>query len=205
MKISILKLFATVAVLISTPYIAHAQSAADILSKLGTVANNVLGSGKVSISDIEGKWAYVEPAVEFKSDNLLKKAGGSAASTTIVEKLRPYYKKAGINQMTLEVDSVGSFKMSVKKISLPGTITESESDGEFIFNFKAIGKINASSINAYISKTATGQIKITFDISKLITLIDTVASVSGNSSIQSVSSLLKSYDGLTAGFVMKKK
>lgn len=200
----IILLLAIIGSIIIVPNAASAQSAADILSKLGTVANNVLGSGKITIADLEGNWTYVEPAVEFKSDNLLKKAGGSVASTTIVDKLRPYYSTVGLDNMTLAVDSAATFKMALKKISFSGEITQGENDGEFVFNFKAIGKISAGSLNAYISKTATGQIKITFDVSKLISLVNTIASVTGNSSVKSVSSILNSYDGLTAGFVLKK-
>lgn len=203
----IITILSLIAAIMLTPLSASAQSASDILSKLGlgTVANNILGSGKVTIADIEGNWDYVEPAVEFKSDNLLKKAGGSVASTTVVNKLRPYYKTIGIDKMTLAVDSAGNFKMTVKKIPLSGEITTGSSDKEFIFNFKAMGKISTGKLNAYISKTATGQIKITFDISRLIDLVETIASVTGNSSAKSISSLLTSYDGLTAGFVLKKK
>ncbi|MDE6164144.1 MAG: DUF4923 family protein [Muribaculaceae bacterium] len=197
-------LFAIISAIIITPNTASAQSVSDILSKLGTVANNVLGSGKVTIADLEGNGTYVEPAVEFKSDNLLKKAGGSVASTTIVDKLRPYYSTVGLDNMTLAVDSAATFKMALKKISFSGEIVRGENDGEFVFKFKAIGKISAGSLNAYISKTATGQIKVTFDVSKLISLVNTIASVTGNSSMKSVSSILNSYDGLTAGFVLKK-
>lgn len=197
-------LFAIISAIIITPNTASAQSVSDIFSKLGTVANNVLGSGKVTIADLEGNWTYVEPAVEFKSDNLLKKAGGSVASTTIVDKLRPYYSTVGLDNMTLAVDSAATFKMALKKISFSGEIVRGENDGEFVFKFKAIGKISAGSLNAYISKTATGQIKVTFDVSKLISLVNTIASVTGNSSMKSVSSILNSYDGLTAGFVLKK-
>lgn len=196
--------FAIIGILNVMPFTASAQSLSDIFSKLGTVANNVLGSGKVTIADIEGQWAYVEPAVEFKSENMLKKAGGSVASTTVVDKLRPYYSKVGLDNMTLDVDSVGNFKMAVKKISFSGTVTERENAGEFVFSFKAMGKINTGSLEAYISKTALGQIKVTFDISKLITLINTMASLTGNSSMKTASAMLNSYDGLTAGFVLKK-
>lgn len=196
--------FAIIGILSVMPLTASAQSLSDIFSKLGTVANNVLGSGKVTIADIEGQWAYVEPAVEFKSENMLKKAGGSVASTTVVDKLRPYYSKVGLDNMTLDVDSVGNFKMAVKKISFSGTVTERENAGEFLFSFKAMGKINTGSLEAYISKTALGQIKVTFDISKLITLINTMASLTGNSSMKTASAMLNSYDGLTAGFVLKK-
>ena len=115
----IITILSLIAAIMLTPLSASAQSASDILSKLGlgTVANNILGSGKVTIADIEGNWDYVEPAVEFKSDNLLKKAGGSVASTTVVNKLRPYYKTIGIDKMTLAVDSAGNFKMKIGRAS----------------------------------------------------------------------------------------
>lgn len=199
-----LTLIAIFAIAMIAPCVISAQSTTGILSRLGAVANNVLGTDNITTVDLEGTWGYVEPAVEFKSDNMLKKAGGSVASATIVDKLKPYYQKAGFDKMTLAVDSAATFKMTVGKVPLTGNITASETSGQFVFQFKAADKISMGKMNAYVSKTATGQIKLTFDVSKLITLVETVAKVSGNSSVKSVASMLNSYDGLTAGFVLKK-
>lgn len=175
------------------------------LSGLGTIINNVLTSSNLSLADLQGSWAYQEPAVEFKSDNLLQKAGGAAASTAIVNKIKPYYEKAGINNLKFTADSVGNFTFSTGKISVSGSISKTEEAGVFQFQFKAVGKINLGKITTYVSKSATGQLKLTFDASKLISLVNGIAQISNNSTMQSAASLLNSYDGLTVGFVLKKE
>ena len=66
----------------------------------GTTAENIiniigsiLGSfgNTTDQASILGTWTYQEPAVQFTSDNLLAKAGGSIASAKVVEHLEPYY------------------------------------------------------------------------------------------------------------------
>ncbi len=71
------------------------------------------------------------------------------------------------------------------------------------FNFKAMGKINVGSLNAAVSK-AGNQLSVTFDISKLMSLVNSIASISGNSTLKGVNSLLQSYDGMQAGFRLQK-
>lgn len=44
------------------------------------------------------------------------------------------------------------------------------------------------------------KLTLTFDASKLIKLVNAVASVSGQSSLQAAAKMLNSYDGLYAGF-----
>ena len=56
---------------------------------------------------------------------------------------------------------------------------------------------------AYISK-AGNTVDITFDVSKLIVLVDKIATFSGNSTLTGISKLLNSYDGLCAGFTLRK-
>ncbi len=51
---------------------------------------------------------------------------------------------------------------------------------------------------------AGNQLTLTFDISKLMTIVDRLASLSGNSTLGSINSMLQSYDGLQAGFKLKK-
>jgi hypothetical protein len=151
-----------------------------------------------------GTWNYSSPAVCFKSDNLLKKAGGSAVASTIENKLAPYYKKSGIEKLVLTISSDGSFTMKFGKGSVSGTITEG-SDGIMTFKFKALSKYNITSMNAYVTMSGTSAMSLTFDVSKLSSLVKMAGSVSGNSTIQSVSSLLDSYDGICAGFKLTKQ
>lgn len=172
-------------------------------SGLGTILNNVLGKSDVTVADLQGTWTYVEPAVAFKSDNLLKKAGGAAAATTIVNKIKPYYQRVGLNKMVLTVNADSTFIMKSGMATLRGDITK-DKDGNFTFNFKALGKVKVGKMTAIISKTATGNISLTFDASKLIVLVERIASISNVSSLKSVSSILSSYDGLNLGFILKK-
>lgn len=172
----------------------------------GGILEGVLSTDKVSPDDLTGKWKYAAPAVAFKTDDLLKKAGGAAASTAIEEKLAGYYKTAGFDNMTLEVDKDHKFTMKLKRLSLKGEIlepTSTEGITNLVFAFRILG-VNALKMDAYVTKLGSNQTKITFDISKLIKLIQTVGSLTGNASINSMASLLDQYDGLTAGFELKK-
>lgn len=171
-------------------------------SLIGGIAN-LLGKTDVSLADLQGTWGYSKPAVAFKSDNLLKKAGGAAAAEVIEGKLAPYYEKAGIAAMKLTIAADSTFTMKIKTVALKGTLSK-DTDGNFIFQFKALGKVNIGHATSVITKTGNN-ITVTFDASKLITLVSKIASVTGNSTIKSVSSLLSSYDGLNAGFELKKE
>ena len=72
---------------------------------LGSILGNVLGNDKITPADLVGSWKYSAPAVTFKSDNMLKKAGGAAASATIENKLKPYYTRAGVDHIVLTVNN----------------------------------------------------------------------------------------------------
>lgn len=177
------------------------NSGSTALSGLKGLAEGLLTSSKVGEDDLVGNWRYNAPAVTFKSDNLLQKAGGSAASGVIVEKIAPYYEKAGITSLTATFNQDRTFELKVKKITLTGTyaLAGDEANGDFVFNFKAVKKLPLGKMNAHVDKVGS-KITLTFDASKLIKLVNTVAQVSGRASLQSAAKLLNSYDGLNCGF-----
>ena len=172
-------------------------------SSIENVIGSVLGTDKVELKDMVGTWNYSAPAVSFKSQDLLKKAGGAAAATAIENKIAPIYKKAGITSLKLTIGNDSTFTMNVKKVNAKGTISKG-TDGNYIFHFQALGKVNTGSMTAYISKSATGAMDVTFDATKLINIIETVAKYSNNATIKTASTLLQSYDGVTIGFKLKK-
>lgn len=177
------------------------SSSSSGLGALGSLISGIVGSGEVTTADLVGSWKYDQPAVKFQSDNLLQKAGGAAASKVITDKLAPYYSKVGIDKMTATFEADSTFKFVIGKINLSGTVmkdTES-TDGGFIFQFSAVGKLPIGKVKAQIEKSGS-DIVITFDASKLISLVNTIAKVSGQSTLQTVSNLLNSYDGLACGF-----
>lgn len=175
--------------------------------KLAGLAGALLSSDKISIESLHGSWAYKAPAVTFKSDNLLKKAGGAAVSETIEGKLASYYSKLGFTRMTLVVNEDNTFEMKIKKITLKGTITEvtdKNSQANFVFSFKAAGKVILGKLDTYVQKSALGTLSIMFDVSKLISLVEKVSTLTNLSSAKTLSSALSSYDGMCAGFEMSK-
>lgn len=178
-------------------------SSTDLVNGLGALIENATSNENITEADIVGTWSYSAPAVSFKSDNFLKKAGGVAAATAIESKLKPYYSSAGIDKTVLTVNNDKSFAMKVGKTTLKGTLQKDTANNMFVFNFSILG-FNAFSSSAFVAKSATGTIAITFDVSKLEKIVTAVATFSGNSTAQSVASLLSSYDGIRAGFRMKK-
>lgn len=90
-------------------------------------------------------------------------------------------------------------------MSLAGTIAAPEegSDATMTFCFKLGGKVPLGSMDAYIKRNGKESLDLTFDVSKLIWLVDKIAAVSGNSSAKAMSKLLSSYDGITAGFTLR--
>lgn len=175
------------------------DSATDAISGL---VNGLLGNNKVSIENMAGTWTYTGPAVCFQSENFLQQAGGAAAAGTLEGKLKPYYTKLGLNKMQLTIDSEGNFTMTSGKMQTSGTITVDGND--VYFNFTAMGQISLGKVRTYVTQSATNTMSVMFDATKLVSVIKTVASVSNNSSISTVSSLLDSYDGICVGFKLKK-
>lgn len=198
-------------------FTAPAQSISDLLKGIGNKGNdttatdgkksNALGailgavSNALSSSDLTGVWSYSGPAVTFKSDNALMKLGGAAGSAAIESKLKPYYQKAGLDNMTLTINADSTFTMKTKMATLKGTV-EYGSDN-IVLNFKAFGKIKLGKMEASVSGLTSKTLKLTFDVSKLTTILSAVSKVAG-SQVASVTKLLEQYDGIRAGFSLTR-
>lgn len=183
----------------------------DLLKQAGNAVSNgtvtdmlqgVFSKSNLDIVDLTGIWQATGSAVCFKSENFLKKAGGAAAATALEQKLNPYFSQYGLTGAEFTVNTDGTFSLKIKKNSLSGTI-EKSSNGMFIFNFKAFGKVNIGAIPAYVQKT-TSSMNVMFDASKLKQLISTIASISGLQLAKTADNLLSQYDGLCVGFKMNK-
>lgn len=173
-----------------------------ILSGLASFIGDATGLNKLEAKDLVGTWRYVSPAVSFQSENLLNKAGGAAAATVIVDKITPYYEKFGMTRVVYTFNDDGTMKMELGRLSLSGTYSKNE-DGSFTFDIQLLGR-SVKQLQAFIVRQAKN-ICITFDASGLISLMNTVGSLTGNSTVQGLSSILNSYDGLTVGFELAKK
>lgn len=169
----------------------------DLLSGL----TSVFSADKVAtVEDLEGTWLYEEPAVVLKSSNVLKNVGGKVASATIEKKLKKQFEKIGISKglMSMAFTKDGNFIQSLKKKSLKGTF--SIEGNNVILNY-------AGQVKQMVGTTQVegGDLLIVMDVSKLLGLIKTVGSLSGNSSLQTATGLLGSMDGMQCGFRLKKQ
>ncbi len=174
---------------------------------LGDVLGGVLG-GLISTDDVKpasmvGTWSYSGPAVCFKSENFLQKAGGAAAAGVVEGKLAPYYEKLHLTQLVLTINEDLTFTMQSGKLRAGGTI-EKDENGDIIFHFQALKSIKIGSMKAYVTMTGKSSMSLMFDVSKLITIAKTIGSVTGSSSIKAMTSLLDSYDGVCAGFKLAR-
>lgn len=174
------------------------SGAADIVN--GIV--NAITATDVEYKDLPGSWSYDKPAVSFTGSNVVQNASGIAASGAIVNKLSPYYEKAGIDKMTMEFGSDSTFIAKTGKITVKGTV-EPLGNSMFKFNIKSLGNIPTGSINAYAEKQGAN-VCLTFDAKKLIKLAETVASLSGNATLKTAADMINSYEGVNIGVSLKK-
>lgn len=166
---------------------------------IGNILTSVIGIDKPTQADLIGSWRYYQPGVAFTSENLLAKAGGEVAATTAREKLVTYYNGVGITNAntSLQFTQDGSFSGKVAGKPISGTYTYDES------TCKLTMKTLLFSLPAYAKKSTQG-ISILFESKKLLNVLQTMAAVSGNSTLSSIGELSKNYDGIRLGFDMSK-
>lgn len=165
---------------------------------LGGLLDLVVGSVKLSQTDIIGKWSYVEPACAFTSENLLAKAGGSVAAKTVNEKLLPVYKSlhisSGNTQLTFNEN--GQFTGKIGGFPMSGTYTFDATNG--LVKMKSL-----TTFTAHLTRSTHGM-NFTFESKKILTLLQTVSALSGNTSLSTIGDISKQFSGVRLGFAMKK-
>ena len=165
---------------------------------LGGLLDLVVGSVKLSQTDIIGTWSYVEPACAFTSENLLAKAGGSVAAKTVNEKLLPVYKSlhisSGNTQLTFNEN--GQFTGKIGGFPMSGTYTFDAANG--LVKMKSL-----TTFIAHLTRSTQGM-NFTFESKKILTLLQTVSALSGNTSLSTIGDISKQFSGVRLGFAMKK-
>ena len=174
-------------------------SGVDTTSALGNIIGSVLGVNRVSEANLVGTWKYTAPGCAFTSDNLLAKAGGEVAAQKIKSQLLPYYQSLGIaagnTLFTFKEDKTFSGKLAGKAIS--GTYTYDPQTGAI--NLKTL----LLSMNGYITLTTKG-ISLLFESQKILSVMQTLGALSGNSTISTISEISKNYDGVRVGFELSR-
>lgn len=171
----------------------------DLTQTLSNTLGSVLGTDKPKESDLIGTWNYKEPGIAFTTENALAKVGGEVAAEKIKSDLSDNYSKLGFSgsntQFVFNEDK--SFSGQIDGKPLTGTWSYDES------NQKINLKMLLFSLPVYVKKTSNGM-SFLMESKKLITLFQTAASLTNNSTLKAVSSLSKNYDGIRMGFDMSK-
>ena len=166
----------------------QAQSLKDLLNK-----ENI----EKAVNAITGK----NPAIEFESDNLLQKAGGSVAANAAENKLKEQLARVGIKegQMSFTFNADSTFTAKVGAKSIKGTYSYDASTQNTSLNFMKLIPLNAK-INC-----TSANMDLLFNSDKLLKLITLISSKSNNSTLKTIGSLANSYDGMMLGFTLKKE
>lgn len=172
------------------------NSGSSILSGLSTIFNSALGATK---DRIVGTWTYTEPAVVFSSSNVLKNIGGKVASSAIEKQLEQQFEKAGIKKgaMKMTFDKDGNFTQTIGSKTMSGTYTVKDSKVTLSY---------AGGIKQLVGTTQLdgNDLLIVMDASKLLKYANVIGSLTGNTAMKSLGSLLGSYEGMEVGMKLNK-
>ncbi len=165
---------------------------------LGNMLESVLGLDKISKTNLVGTWTYSQPGCAFTSKELLAQAGGEMVASTIKSKLSSSYQKVGISSSSTSItfNQDGTFSANIAGKPWSGTYTFDEA------NYKVNLQGLLLNINCYVKKNSDG-IALLFEASKLLTIMQTMAAKSSNSTAKTIGNIAGSYDGLRVGFDFK--
>ena len=200
MKKSVFGQMLVAALLLSTASNLQAQSLKDLLNKenIEKAVNAVTGKNTASMT---GTWMFTGSALAFESDNLLQKAGGSLAANAVEKKLDGFLGKVGIEpgEMSFTFNSDSTFQTQIKGKTLKGTYQYDSSTQKVNLKFSKLLKLNTT-VNC-----TSEQMELLFPSDRLLDLVTFLASKSNNATLQSISSLAESYDGMMLGFTLQKQ
>lgn len=167
---------------------------------LSGILDNVIGSGTFKQADLCAQtWKYSSPGCAFTSENLLAKAGGEVVSKKIESQLSTYYSKVGFSNSNtyFKFNEDGTFESKIDGKSWKGTYTFNEST--HAIQMKGL----LLSISGFATKNTSG-ISLLFESKKLLTLMQTLTALSGNTTLSTIGNISKNYDGVRVGFDLKK-
>ncbi|MBR5640090.1 MAG: DUF4923 family protein [Muribaculaceae bacterium] len=164
-----------------------------------SLVDMVIGGTQLNKNELVGTWVYAQPGCAFTSQNLLAKAGGAAAANQVKQKLSGAFNTLGFasNNTGFAFDQNGNFEAYLKGLPLSGTYTFDPSTGKL--NMKtAVG-----TISSFVTRTSNG-LSITMESKMLLSVLQALGNMSGNSAISSVGTIAKQFDGVRLGFDVVK-
>lgn len=192
-----IKFFLVAAMLLISASGVQAQSIGDLLTGLG---KTLVGDKATTAASLKGTWTYTGPACEFESDNLLSKAGGSAVSTKIENKITLVLKKYGVQGIVYTFDGNGNYTTTIKKRTIKGTYTFDSKKKTITFK-PHYGKEYTANVSIL-----SNQMTLVFNADKLMHVLQTISNTAAkqNSTAATINTLMKNYNGMRLGFRLKK-
>ena len=192
--------FVMMTVLLVCPTVSQAQSLKDLFNKdnIEKVVNAVTNKDN---TDMTGTWMFTGSALEFESDNLLQKAGGSLAASAVEQKLDEQLEKIGIKagELTFVFNADSTFTATVGNKPLNGSYSYDRSAQKVNLKFaKIIG------LNAKVNCTSSSM-DLLFNADKLLQLLTYLSSKSSNTTLKTIGSLAETYDGMLVGLGLEKQ
>ena len=168
----------------------------DIVSGITSIFSSDKQANK---NNIIGTWSYSEPAIVFTSDNLLTKVAAKVAANKLENKLQSYMTQYGIKPGTLVLtfNEDGTCTETLNSKSMKGKWEVK--DSKLILT---LGGIKALQITTQIDGK---NMQFVTDATKLLKLFKSVGAKSTNKNIKTVTSLMKSVDGMQAGVTLRKQ
>lgn len=177
----------------------NTTSSNSTLGALGNILSSVIGLDKITQESLIGTWKYNGPGCAFTSENLLAKAGGEIAASKIEEQLSAQYYKLGLSASNtyIQFKEDGTFAAKIKGKAWNGSYTFDETQSQIQLKGLLLN------MTGYVKKETNG-ISVLFESKKLLSLVQTLSSLSGNSQLSTIGEISKSYDGVRIGFDLKK-
>ena len=177
----------------------NTTSSNSTLGALGNILSSVIGLDKITQEALIGTWRYNGPGCAFTSENMLAKAGGEIAASKIEEKLSAQYSKLGLSESNtyIQFKEDGTFAASIKGKAWNGSYTFDETQSQIQLKGLLLN------MTGYVKKETNG-ISVLFESKKLLSLVQTLSSLSGSSQLSTIGEISKNYDGVRIGFDLKK-
>ena len=177
----------------------NTTSSNSTLGALGNILSSVIGLGKITQESLIGTWKYNGPGCAFTSENMLAKAGGEIAASKIEEKLSAQYSKLGLSESNtyIQFKEDGTFAASIKGKAWNGSYTFDGTQSQIQLKGLLLN------MTGYVKKETSG-ISVLFESKKLLSLVQTLSSLSGSSQLSTIGEISKNYDGVRIGFDLKK-
>lgn len=173
-----------------------------LASLLGNVLGAVLGaSNELSEADLVGTWSYQGADCVFETENLLMQAGGEVAANKIETKLNETMAKIGIKTGTCSFtfNDDNTYSASIMGYNVSGQYTLDTENKKLTMTYLA----GIATMTPNVVKSGS-KISLLYDADKLLTLLQTMASMSNNTTMKTLASLASSYDGMMVGIEMQK-